>query len=83
MRVMIEQLRQISLFSELDLEQLTQLQAYAVVKQYLRREIILHEGDRLPPQLFAVLGGRIEIKKTASTGKETILRTLGAGEYNV
>jgi CRP-like cAMP-binding protein len=48
--------------------------------QYLRGEIILHEGDRLPAKLFAVLGGRIEIKKTASTGKETILRTLSAGE---
>jgi CRP-like cAMP-binding protein len=34
----------------------------------------------LPAKLFAVLSGRIEIKKTASTGKETILRTLPAGE---
>lgn len=80
MRVAIEQLRQISLLSGLDLDQLTQLQAYAVAKQYSRGEIILHEGDRLPAKLFAVLSGRIEIKKTASTGKETILRTLPTGE---
>jgi CRP/FNR family transcriptional regulator, cyclic AMP receptor protein len=80
MRVTIEQLQQILLFSELDLDRLAQLQTHAVVKQYLRGEIILHEGDRLPAKLFAVLGGRIEIKKTASTGKETILRTLPAGE---
>ena len=80
MQVTIEQLRQISLFSGLDLDQLVQLRTHAVVKQYLRGEIILHEGDRLPAKLFAVLGGRIEIKKTAATGKETILRILPAGE---
>jgi CRP/FNR family transcriptional regulator, cyclic AMP receptor protein len=80
MRVAIEQLRQISLLSGLELDQLAELQIHAVVKQYLRREIILHEGDRLPAQLFAVLSGRIEVKKTASTGKETILRTLSDGE---
>ncbi|GAX44236.1 cyclic nucleotide-binding domain protein [Tolypothrix sp. NIES-4075] len=34
----------------------------------------------MPAKLFAVLGGRIEIKKTAATGKETILRILPAGE---
>jgi CRP/FNR family transcriptional regulator, cyclic AMP receptor protein len=80
MQVTIEQLRQIPLFSGVDLNQLVQLQTHAVVKQYLREEIILHEGDRLPAQLFAVLSGRIEIKKTAATGKETILRMLPAGE---
>ncbi|MEH2291086.1 Crp/Fnr family transcriptional regulator [Nostoc sp.] len=80
MQITIEQLRQISLFSGLDLDQLVKLRTHTVVKQYLREEIILHEGDRLPAKLFAVLGGRIEIKKTAATGKETILRILPAGE---
>jgi CRP/FNR family transcriptional regulator, cyclic AMP receptor protein len=80
MRVTVEQLQQISLFSGLDLEQLAQLQTHGVVKQYSRGEIILHEGDRLPAKLFTLLSGRIEIKKTAATGKETILRMLPAGE---
>jgi CRP/FNR family cyclic AMP-dependent transcriptional regulator len=40
MQVSIEQLRQISLFSGLDLDQLVQLRTHAVVKQYLRGEII-------------------------------------------
>ena len=80
MQVTIEQLQQISLFSGLDRDQLVQLQTHAVVKHYLRAEIILHEGDRLPARLFAVLSGRIEVKKTAATGKETILRLLPAGE---
>jgi CRP/FNR family transcriptional regulator, cyclic AMP receptor protein len=80
MRVTVEQLQQIALFSGLDLDQLSHLQAQARVKPYSRGEIIFHEGDRLPAQLFAVLSGRIEIKKTAATGKETILRMLSAGE---
>jgi CRP/FNR family transcriptional regulator, cyclic AMP receptor protein len=80
MRVSVEQLQQISLFSGLELDQLAQLQLHAVVKLYSRGEIILHEGDRLPAHLFAVLSGRIEVKKTAATGKETILRSLPAGE---
>ncbi|MFB2770880.1 Crp/Fnr family transcriptional regulator [Pelatocladus sp. BLCC-F211] len=80
MRVTVEQLRQISLLSGLELDQLAQLQIHAVIRPYSRGEIILHEGDRLPAQLFTVLSGKIEIKKTATTGKETILRTLPAGE---
>ncbi|GAA6617141.1 Crp/Fnr family transcriptional regulator [Scytonema sp. NUACC26] len=80
MHATVEQLQQILLFSGLDRDRLVQLQARAVVKQYLRGEIILHEGDLLPARLFAVFSGRIEVKKTGSTGKETILRTLPAGE---
>jgi CRP/FNR family transcriptional regulator, cyclic AMP receptor protein len=80
MRVEIEQLQQISLFSGLNLDQLKQLQTDAVLKQYSRGEIILLEGNQLPAKLFAVMSGRIEIKKTSSTGKETILRTLSTGE---
>lgn len=80
MQVTMKQLQQIPLFSGLTLDQLAQLQAHAVVKHYLPGEIILHEGARLPAQLFTVLSGRIGVKKTASTGKETILRTLPAGE---
>jgi CRP/FNR family transcriptional regulator, cyclic AMP receptor protein len=80
MRVSIEQLQQIPIFSKLDSNQLAVLQAHAVIQQYSQGEIILHEGDRLPAQLFTVLEGRIEVKKTTVTGKEMILRTLPAGE---
>ncbi|HBE21209.1 MAG TPA: cyclic nucleotide-binding protein [Cyanobacteria bacterium UBA11149] len=80
MQATVEQLQKISILSGLDCQQLAQLQPHAAVKSYTREEIILHEGDPLPAQLFAVLSGRIAVKKTASTGKETILRTLPAGE---
>ncbi|MDZ8052749.1 MAG: hypothetical protein RMX68_015680 [Aulosira sp. ZfuVER01] len=47
MPVTVEKLQRILLLSALDLDQLAQLQAYAVVKHYSRGEIILHEGDPL------------------------------------
>ena len=56
------------------------LQAHVRVQHYGQGKIILHEGDRLPAKLFAVFSGVIQIEKTASTGKETILRTLPAGK---
>jgi CRP/FNR family transcriptional regulator, cyclic AMP receptor protein len=80
MKMTIEQLQKIAIFTELDQDQLSQLQPHAKLKLYAQGEIILHDGDRLPPKLFAVFSGVIQIKKTASTGKETILRTLPAGE---
>lgn len=80
MRVSPEQLQQISIFSRLEPDQLAQLCSHASAKPYLREEVILHEGDPLPAVLFAVLSGRIQIKKTAASGKETILRTLPSGE---
>ena len=88
MQITSEQIRQISIFGELESEQLLQLYPHAMVQHYRQGEIIFHESDsrsgrlrqRLPAKLFAVFSGVIQIKKTASTGKETILRTLPAGE---
>lgn len=79
-RVTIAQLQQISILSGLDLDELANLQPHAAITSYQQGEIVLHEGDRLPAKLFAVLSGTIQIKKTASTGKETILRLLFAGD---
>jgi CRP/FNR family transcriptional regulator, cyclic AMP receptor protein len=78
--VTTEQLRQISIFSRLEPDSLVQLQPHGALKQYLQGEIVLHEGDRLPAKLFAVVSGTIQVKKTAATGKETILRMLPPGE---
>lgn len=75
-----EELQQIAIFSRLQPNQLAQLQPHTSVKHYLRGEMIVYEGDRLPAKLFAVISGVIQIKRTASTGKETILRTLPEGE---
>jgi CRP-like cAMP-binding protein len=76
----VEQLAKIIIFSELENEQLEQLLAYTQIRQYFRNEIIMHEGDELPAKLHALLCGTLQIKKTAATGKETILRILPRGE---
>jgi CRP/FNR family transcriptional regulator, cyclic AMP receptor protein len=76
----VEQLSQILIFTDLETEQLEQLLHHSQVRQYLREEIILHEGEEVPAKLHALLCGKIQIKKTAATGKETILRILPVGE---
>ncbi|BAZ52812.1 cyclic nucleotide-binding protein [Nostoc sp. NIES-4103] len=76
----IEEIAIIPIFSNLKLEELEQLQPHTEVREYLHEEIIFHEGDYIAAQLYTVLSGKIQVKKTAATGKETILRVLPAGE---
>lgn len=80
MQASIEQISQIVVFVGLELSDKLSLQPHTQVQRYLKGEIILHEGDVLPDLLFALVSGSIQITKTAGTGKETILRTLSAGE---
>lgn len=80
MKPSIDVLSRILIFSALSQAQLHELGAEAELMEYLRGEIIMHEGDRLPGRLFALVSGSIRITKSATTGKETILRVLSAGE---
>ncbi|MBD1909455.1 MULTISPECIES: Crp/Fnr family transcriptional regulator [unclassified Leptolyngbya] len=75
-----EQLVSVSVFARLQPEQLAHLQPHSHVQLYQAGEIVSHEGDRLPARLYALLDGLLRISKTASNGKETILRTLSKGE---
>jgi CRP/FNR family transcriptional regulator, cyclic AMP receptor protein len=80
MQATFEQLSQIMVFADLEAADKISLQPYTQVQRRSKGEIILHEGDRLPAKLYAVVGGSIQISKIATTGKETIIRTLAAGE---
>jgi len=80
MQATIEQLAQIVIFRDLASPELERLQAHTQVHRYSMGEIVMHEGDRLPAKLYALLSGSLEITKIATTGKETILRTLPSGE---
>lgn len=80
MQASIEQLSQIGLFAGLAASEQQRLQPHTLVQPYRAGEIIMHEGDRLPPKLYTVLSGSLQVTKTATTGKETILRTLLPGE---
>ncbi len=80
MQATVEQLSQILVFVDLTSPELERLQPHAQVQRYSKGEIVMHEGDRLPGKLYALLSGSLQIVKTAITGKETLLRTISAGE---
>ncbi len=76
----IAQLQQISIFQDLATAELASLVPYSYIREYLADEIVMQEGDRLPQQLHGLIRGRLEIKKTAPNGKETVVRLIPAGE---
>jgi len=76
----VAQLREISLFADLDMELLQRLAEYTRVRSYLADEVVFHEGDALPACLHVLMSGRLRMTKIAASGKETILRVLPAGE---
>ena len=76
----IAQLQQLSIFQDLEIAQLESLVRYSYVKEYRSGEIVMHEGDPLPQQLYGLITGRLEIKKTADNGKETVVRLIPPGE---
>lgn len=80
MKATIEQLAIVSVFTRLQPEQLLTLQPHTLVQTYQTGEIVSLEGDRLPPRLYALISGLLRVSKTATNGKETILRTLASGD---
>ncbi|MCA1995498.1 MAG: Crp/Fnr family transcriptional regulator [Coleofasciculus sp. S288] len=80
MQATIEELDKILVFAALTPLELEQLQPHTRTQNYRQGEIVMHEGDRLPQKLYALLSGSLRVSKTAATGKETILRTLFPGE---
>ena len=76
----IAQLKQISVFQDVTTIQLESLIPHSYVREYQQGEIVMQEGDRISPQLHALITGRLEIKKTADSGKETLVRLIPPGE---
>ena len=76
----IAQLKQISIFQDVPTTHLESLIHHSYVREYLQNEIVMQEGDLLPQQLHALITGRLEIKKTAVSGKETVVRLIPPGE---
>ena len=76
----IAQLQKISIFQDLAIAQLQSLIPHSYVREYQQTEIVMQEGDLIPAQLHALISGRLEIKKTADNGKETVVRLIPSGE---
>lgn len=80
MQATAQQLKEIVIFSSLDLTLLFQLAQGSQITAYEPGETIIGEGERFQPKLYAVLKGKLLVQKVSATGKETILRQLPAGE---
>ncbi|MGJ3246413.1 MAG: Crp/Fnr family transcriptional regulator [Elainellaceae cyanobacterium] len=80
MQATLEHLASVHVLKTLNKTELSQLQPHASIDSYREGELIIIEGDRLPTCLHAVVSGQIRVSKTATTGKETILRVLSAGD---
>ena len=76
----LEQLATIAVFASLQTSTLEGFQPHTQLHRYQQGEVVMHEGDRLPACLYAIVSGLIRITKIGTHGKETILRTLVAGE---
>lgn len=71
-------LRQAPLFSSVDDEAATALQATLAESRLRRGEVLFREGDS-GDKLFIVLDGKVKLGRTSSDGRENLLAILGPG----
>lgn len=75
------QLQQISIFQDLEPLQIQSLLPFSYWQEYQSKEIIMKEGEQIPPKLYCLIEGTLELKKfSVSTGKESIIRLILGGE---
>ncbi len=77
---MIEALRAVSLFENLDDADLEALAAAAVVRSYPRHTVVVSEGDR-SDALYLILSGRVKVYVQGEDAHELVLSTQGPGDY--
>lgn len=80
MQASIAQLQQISVLRDLGNTDLEQLRVATALSFYQPGEVVMQAGDPLPPRLYVVLSGVLQITRVSQTGKETVFRVLPAGE---
>jgi CRP/FNR family transcriptional regulator len=67
------------LFSELNQNELAQVQTIALIKQYNKRRLIFSEGKEATG-FYVVATGQVKLYKISPEGKEQILRIISQGE---
>jgi CRP/FNR family transcriptional regulator len=72
-------LKQLSLFQDIELQNLKQLTAAASLLHFKKGELIIREGE-MPNIFFIVASGRVKISKTSPTGKEFTIAVRHEGE---
>ena len=74
-----EALRETTLFSRLDDDQLDHIAAAGSVHSLQRGDVLFEEGAE-PGEFYLVLSGRVAIAQESDDGRESLLAVLGAGE---
>lgn len=77
---MIEMLRKVPLFSELDEEELKAVSALASSIEIPKKNIVFNEFD-LGDSLFVILNGEVKISTYSPDGREVVLALLGKGSF--
>lgn len=73
-------LARLDFFKGLEEAELRHLGSQARVRLCSSNEVLFHEGDPLEPALRILLSGGLEIRKSAASGKETVVRLIHPGE---
>jgi CRP/FNR family cyclic AMP-dependent transcriptional regulator len=76
----LELLAEVPLFNGLTAAELTRLLAFAPVRSYRTRTVLMEKGDEANA-LYVVLDGRVRIFSEGDEGKEITLNELGRGQY--
>lgn len=69
----------LGVFSGLSVRAMEQLEAHKTLKQYKKKDIIYAEGEPLRG-LFCIKSGKVNLFKTASSGKRQILKIARPGD---
>jgi CRP-like cAMP-binding protein len=75
----LDTIRRIPLFSELDSEQLAQVRQIAESREFQKLETIFSDGDE-GDGFYVVVTGKVKIYKVSFEGKEQILHIFGPGQ---
>lgn len=73
-------LTKLDFFQGLDESELRHLTAHSRVRACHASEVLFHEGDPLEPTLRILINGGLEIRKSAASGKETVVRLIRPNE---
>lgn len=72
---MAERLQKVKQFNDIPLEGVKQIVASGTIREYLKGEIIFHEGDPCAG-MYVLMHGQVNLGKLSPEGKEGILNTL-------
>ena len=71
----VETLKDIHLFSELEVKDLRKISEFSSIKKYDKNELIFTEGDKYVG-FYIVLKGKVKVFKLSPAGKETVIHII-------